>query len=177
MARSRHTWSPSKADSREQSGLRSNTHWSRRAHGPCYPVAAARGSAQALGGLDEPREEPVPDLLIEQWRQAAADLGLAIEAPFLLQLQDGRIEARLLLRNFGAANGMLIVTDFSVVRPFVDEVDAGGYGFSTLSEPSSRAAYDRDTFVEMLCDWGWSGPEQERPVWCVVADADSDQAD
>lgn len=71
---------------------------------------------------------------------------------------------------------MLIFTDFSVVQPFVDEVEVRGYGFSTLSEPS-RAAYDRDAFVEMLCDWGWSGPEQERPAWWVVADVDSDQAD
>ena len=44
----------------------------------------------------------MPDFLIEECRHAAADLGLAIEAPFLLQLQDGRIEARLRLRNFGA---------------------------------------------------------------------------
>jgi hypothetical protein len=117
----------------------------------------------------------VPDFLIEEWRQAAADLGLAIEAPFLLQLHDGRIEARLLLRNFGAANGMLIVTDFSVIKPFMDEVGTRGYGFSTLSEPSSRIAYDRDSFVQMLCDWGWSGPEEERPAWCVEAGAKSDE--
>lgn len=117
----------------------------------------------------------MPDFLIEEWRQAAADLGLAIEAPFLLQLQDGQIEARLLLRNFGAVNGMLIVTDFSVIRPFLQEIDACGYGFSTLSEPSSRVAYDRETFVEMLCDWGWSGPEEKRPTWCVDAGLEGDE--
>lgn len=117
----------------------------------------------------------MPDFLIEEWRQAAADLGLAIEAPFLLQLRDGRIEARLLLRNFGNANGMLIVTDFGVVEPFTDEVVARGYGYSTLSERISRAAYDRDAFVEMLRDWGWSGPEEERPAWCVEADVERNE--
>jgi len=119
--------------------------------------------------------DPMPDFLIEEWRQAAADLGLAIEAPFLLQLRDGRIEARLLLRNFGNANGMLIVTDFGVVEPFTDEVVARGYGYSTLSERISRAAYDRDAFVEMLRDWGWSGPEEERPAWCVEADVERNE--
>ena len=110
------------------------------------------------------------DFLIDEWRKAAADLGLMIEAPFFLQLRGGRIEVRLLLRHFGAANGTLIVTDFSVIRPFEDQVVALGYGYSTLSEPSSPVTYERDTFVEILCDWGWSGPEEKRPAWCVESD-------
>ncbi len=108
--------------------------------------------------------------MLEEWRRAAAELGLRIEAPFVVQLRTGRLEARLLLRHFGARNGMLIVTDFSVIEPFADEVVAVGYGYSTLSEPRSADGYDKETFVEMLWDWGWFGPDDERPAWYIEAD-------
>lgn len=117
----------------------------------------------------------IRDLLLEEWSEAARDLGLEIEGPFSLVLGTGAcIAARLLLKRFGAQKGMIIVTDFSTVAPFIDEIFAAGYGFSTLSEPSERDRYNRDVFIEMLRDWGWGGPEELRPGWCLPMDNDAD---
>ena len=111
------------------------------------------------------------DLFLEKWSEAARDLGLEIVAPFSIVLgNDSRIDARLLLKRFGARNGMVIVTNFPTVEPFIEEILAAGYGFSTLSEPSVSDHYDRDVFIEMLRDWGWSGAEDLRPEWCLPID-------
>lgn len=111
------------------------------------------------------------DRLLDEWTQAARDLDLDIQSPCLLHLESGaNIRARLLLKNYGAAKGMLVVTDYETIAPFADEIVAAEYGFSTLSEPSDRSHYDREVFVEMLRDWGWSGPETLRPEWCLPLD-------
>ncbi len=108
----------------------------------------------------------VGDLLLQMWNEAAADLGLEIQAPFELALQTGiRIEGRLLLKDYGAENGMIVVTDYSRVAESVDEIIAAGYGFSALSEPDRSDSYNRAGFIEMLQDWGWSGQEAARPAW------------
>ncbi len=108
------------------------------------------------------------DRLLEKWSEAARDLGLDIQFPFTLVLDCGaHIGARLLLKNFGFVNGMIIVTDFEPIRDFADEIVAAGYGFSTLSEPSAGDLYNREVFIEILRDWTWSGPEALRPKWCL----------
>lgn len=106
------------------------------------------------------------DPFLEVWQEAAIDLGLDVQAPFELDLQTGaRIKGRLLLKDFGAENGMIVVTDFSLVADSVDEIVAAGYGYSTLSELDRADSYDRSDFIEMLQDWGWSGPKAARPAW------------
>ena len=110
------------------------------------------------------------DGLIATWREAARDLGLRVEVPFALVLPSGAtVVARLLLRDFGATNGMLIVTDYSAVQPYAQAVIAAGFGYSTLPDPRPGEKYERQSFVEMLLDWGWSGAEHDRPHWCPEA--------
>jgi hypothetical protein len=100
----------------------------------------------------------MPDLLVEHWREAARDLGLNLEAPFVLLLPSGgEVPARLLLRHFGAAHGMIVVTDFEAIRCVCEQVVAAGYGFSTLSEPRPGERYDRESFITMLRDWDGRG--------------------
>jgi hypothetical protein len=109
------------------------------------------------------------DRLLEIWSEAARDLGLHIQFPFSLVLECGAmIEARFLLKNFGFENGMIIVTDYSTINGFGDEIVAAGYGFSTLSEPRAGDLYNREVFIDMLSDWTWSGPESLRPEWCPL---------
>lgn len=112
------------------------------------------------------------DRLLAIWREASRDLDLKIDAPFRLVLASGaEVDVRLRLRDFGAVNGMLIVTDFDLLAPHAKEVVTAGFGYSTLSEPRPDAEYDRESFVEMLEDWGWSGPEPGRPSWYSPARA------
>ncbi len=102
----------------------------------------------------------------ELWRLHAQKLGLRIEAPFVLSLSSKDLVVPILLRDFGAANGMLLVTDYATVPPHLEEIDDLGYRFSTLSEPTERQATpdDAQALVDMLNDWGWSGPGSP-PAW------------
>ncbi|HEX2572237.1 MAG TPA: hypothetical protein VH877_22020, partial [Polyangia bacterium] len=89
-----------------------------------------------------------------------------IVAPYELVIGPGRkVRAELLLKNFGAANGMLIFTSYAPVEPYEDEIPALGYGFSVLLGHAEEGGYDRQSFIDMLSDWGWAGPEAERPDW------------
>jgi hypothetical protein len=102
------------------------------------------------------------------WNQAAADLGLVIESPFELLLPSGgRVSAHLLVRNFGAPNGMLIVEGMDAINAYLDEVAECGYGFCVMREAELNHEYDRSSAIDMLSDWTWSGADADKPTWVL----------
>jgi hypothetical protein len=99
------------------------------------------------------------------WAHRASRFRLSVAIPFTLSLDRATLSAPVLLRQFGARNGMLLVTDYGMIRPHADRVAELGYGYSCLSEPSSPDEEDDDTaLLDMLRDWGWSG-EGTEPAW------------
>ena len=106
--------------------------------------------------------------LIEIWKKAAQDLGLDLQTPFSLQLPSGtQINATLLVRNFGARNGMLIFTRSQEVWDARSELADQGYGFSVWSVPGMDEVYVRNGYIEVLSDWGWAGPPGKKPTWLL----------
>ena len=104
------------------------------------------------------------------WQKAAEDLGLHVRLPFELVLGPGvRIRVPILIRDFGGPKGMLIIPDAvhgeSVKDEWLEEAVRAGYGFSVMSEPLAGERYDRDGYIEVLADWGWYGPERDKPAW------------
>jgi hypothetical protein len=100
------------------------------------------------------------------WKDAVEDLDLEIVCPFNFVLPNGRaLEPLFLLKNFGAANGMLIFGDFGDISSVVEDISCAGYGFSVLDDPFGEGVYSREDFIEMLSDWGWSGPKELAPNW------------
>ncbi len=98
------------------------------------------------------------------WKQVAEDLGLNVEAPFNLILENGTtIEFDALVRDFGAPLGMLITTDFKKVEKI--DLTKMGYGFSTMSHPAGNRGHDTASFKHVLKDWGWSGDPALVPAW------------
>jgi hypothetical protein len=97
------------------------------------------------------------------WRAAASDLGLELESPATIRLPGVTFCAVALLRHFGAKRGMVIVSDYAVVRPHQAELIDSGFGYSTMSDPIDP--YDRDGCLEVLRDWGWTGPAGASPQW------------
>jgi hypothetical protein len=79
------------------------------------------------------------------------------------------IHADLLVKNFGAQNGMLIITNYSIVKPHLEQIKKFGYGFCVLDNPDGKIVdlYNRKVFIEMLSDWGWSGEKDKKPKWLV----------
>jgi len=98
--------------------------------------------------------------------QACDELGLDVDREFTVTL-DGKyvIHAVVRVRDLGAENGMLVVSDYDEVKAHLAEITKAGYGFSVLDEPSALEEYDLDTYAQMFRDWGWSGVETQRPLW------------
>ena len=104
------------------------------------------------------------------WEEAAEDLGFHVRFAFELDLGAGvRMHIPVHLRGFGGPKGMLIIRDAeygkSIKDEWLEEAVQAGYGFSVMSEPVAGEEYDRDVFIEVLRDWGWYGPESDKPAW------------
>jgi hypothetical protein len=102
------------------------------------------------------------------WRVAAKELGLEVVMPFDLKTNAFSIRAEILLRHFGSPKGMLIVSDYRVIEPVRDQIIALGYGFATMTEPEHDWPFteeEKESFIEMLDDWRWSGPAEDSPEW------------
>ncbi len=108
----------------------------------------------------------ITNRLVKMWQTAAIDLKLEIETPFTLLLSSGEeVKGEILLKNFGATNGMIIIMQYDIVSPFIEEIVSMGYGFSVLDEPSEKEQYLQKDFVEILRDWDWHGEKCNRPTW------------
>ena len=93
--------------------------------------------------------------LQRQWRHAAQRFRLRVKTPFKLQLPDGtRVVADVLLRGYGAPQGMLIFSDYAGVAGKTDSVVAAGYGYSCMSHPSEAEIQSLEGFEDVLADWG-----------------------
>jgi hypothetical protein len=104
--------------------------------------------------------------LIEIWELASSDLNFIIESPFFIELSSGeKINAELLVRDFGPPKGMIIFTEFDVIAQHIEEIADMGFGFSVLDEPRENENYVQSDFIELLSDWGWSGDPTREPQW------------
>lgn len=104
--------------------------------------------------------------LVVLWKRAAQMLGFEIEAPYRLTLPSGHsIDAVVLVRGFGSRIGMLVINDYRTIQPHRDEIAALGYGYSVMGEPSDALINDPTGMLDVLRDWDWFGPDEERPAW------------
>ncbi len=99
------------------------------------------------------------------WKRVADDLDIRVEAPYEVRFSNGTsLQVDALVRDFGAERGMLVSNDPAVLRLYAALIRDEGYGYSSnvRGEP---LGYDLDGVTEMLKDWGWTGPDEERPCW------------
>jgi len=106
--------------------------------------------------------------LIEEWRKISQALSLDIIEQYILQFDSGSsIKSEFLLKNFGDEHGMLIIKDFQQIEDNEIEFDVAGYGCCVMNDIASAITSEIDPYdyIEVLRDWGWTGPESERPDW------------
>ena len=107
--------------------------------------------------------------LIQAWLTAAEDLRIEVTAPFVLRVDGGEIHCVALVRDFGHRNGMLVrgggATEWLEAKPLLDRAVDLGYGVTHLAK--SYAEYDRQSFIDTLNDWGWTGLPDAAPDWCT----------
>jgi hypothetical protein len=84
-----------------------------------------------------------------------------VQIPYRVTVEQRVVEIPVLLEDFGAQCGMLLVTEWSTIAPIADQLVVLGFGYSCLSEPSNTES--REGLAEMLSDWGWSRPDQPSP--------------
>lgn len=106
-----------------------------------------------------------PDLLIQESCQAAAAaLGVGITSPFVLVDADG-VEHNFiaLFKRVGSEKGTLVCQADEWVHKNQVAVRSGYY--CSGLHPDSYSKFDRALWLETLRDWGWHGPNWERPPW------------
>ena len=100
------------------------------------------------------------------WNEAATKLNLSIEFDFVLTLPSGNtIPTDLLVKDFGAEKGMLIVHDYNVVCEWVNEISELGYGFSVMDLPLDDEEFSEEDFISLLSDWGLSKESKNKYTW------------
>ena len=103
--------------------------------------------------------------------QGTAELKIRLSIEPRIILPDGKnlnVEAH--FPDFGFAKGTLIFEIHSPPeRDARQMLLAKNYSISTLSAPEPEMEFDRDSFVKMLSDWTWNGPDDESPV-CLLRD-------
>jgi hypothetical protein len=105
------------------------------------------------------------ELLGDQWRAAAAKLGVVAVVPFDLELPLGQV-ARFacLLPQFGGPRGMLLTPTYEHAA-FQAATDAG-YGVSVLDPDTSGVdSSDLADYIACLKDWEWRGGLSSVPDW------------
>ncbi|XDD49564.1 hypothetical protein AB3N59_14320 [Leptospira sp. WS92.C1] len=104
--------------------------------------------------------------LLQIWQLAALELQIEIEVPSSFSLPSGdKIDVTFIVKNFGAPNGMLIVSDYNSIHTFTEKILNAGYGYSTIDEPLESEEYSKENLKELLNDWGWCGPDSSKPSW------------
>ena len=97
------------------------------------------------------------------WAIAASDLGIRVTAPYVEKGASGdAIEFVALVRDFGARRGTY-VWYMPDPLPTTRLRHSVPYFVSALN-PALYEEYDRDRFIELLNQWGWTG-QGAPPDW------------
>lgn len=87
------------------------------------------------------------------WIDVSERFGLSIRLSFEVPLEKKVLVVPVLLEGYGAERGMLLVTDYELVRDVADEILALGFGFSCLDD-RPESPIDWQSVEEMVRDWG-----------------------
>jgi hypothetical protein len=102
---------------------------------------------------------------VQFWKRVAKDLRIEIEAPFRLALPGGaNLYVSALVKHFGRARGMVVDADYSIISPHIAALVEQDFGYCG-NVGGAPEIYDRTSMVEVLTDWGWSGPSDNKPDW------------
>jgi hypothetical protein len=98
----------------------------------------------------------------EAWLRAADELGIRITVPYVISSGRGPAVYVAFIPDFGGPRGMVVWPVAGKDDRLVAAREAALY-FSQLS--ASYSAFDRQLFIDTLTDWGWFGPDDDKPGW------------
>ncbi len=107
---------------------------------------------------------------IRAWQTASSELSFEVVAPFALRVETRVHQCLAWVPYFSGRRGNIVVAaelPYMPVDPiFKRDAAISQYSVSILDVKSYRA-YDRTRFIEMLNEWGYYGPPDKCPSWCV----------
>lgn len=103
--------------------------------------------------------------LASYWKEAGRRFGFQVITPYTLVLGNVSVPVEALLPEFGRPQGMLLVSDYASLQPYLQEIGTAGYGFSVLDADGFEPCLAE--VAEVLADWGWLGRGPE-PSWLRV---------
>ena len=103
--------------------------------------------------------------LVEQWQQAALDLGIRVTAPVELRDASGRpFTCEALVHDFGSQTGAVVVSP-KTERRVRAELRSIGDKLWVSGSGRRLTSYNQRLFIHELLDWGWFGKTGEEPGW------------
>jgi hypothetical protein len=100
-----------------------------------------------------------------KWMEAASDLQLSVELNSDIEIKPGvYLRSPVFVHEFGGEKGTLIFDSYNDVADFEEDLKIKGYGYS-VQKSYDRDIYDREIFIEMLTEWGWTGSPNSTPKW------------
>ena len=103
--------------------------------------------------------------LVEQWQNAAIDLGIKVTAPVELRDASGQsFTCEAFVHDFGSSTGAAVVSPKTERRVRAKLRSIGDELW--VSESGRRlTGYHRKHFIDQLLDWGWFGKPGSEPNW------------
>ena len=109
--------------------------------------------------------------LVKAWVKASEELGFRITAPYSFVCDSGVFECVAYLPDFGSISGIVVdqilPSEYWRTPGLREAVRAQGISYSAINV-EVYGSYDAEVFKEALRDWGFFGPESERPEWIWV---------
>lgn len=102
---------------------------------------------------------------VNAWAIASVELGIELEAPFILRA-NGREHLCIawLPHFFSAKRGVVVASLETDPVTFASDAESEGYAYS-LVNVQTYGQFDRDLFINTLKDWGYYGSEEKKPSW------------
>ena len=103
---------------------------------------------------------------VDSWARAAKDLGVDISGPMRITIGKVELNPDMLVRYFGATNGTFVFEKWPGIS-VLEELKRNGYTCSSFLGPKENNHASRDDLIDILSDWGWCGPENQKPSWLL----------
>lgn len=107
----------------------------------------------------------IDDDIEQAWLMASEELGIHVQAPFVLETATRIFQFEALIHDFGTSRGTIVGT--SSRRDGITECHDLGFAYSALG-PAYRY-YERRLFADTLNDWQWRGDPSAKPKWYTGA--------
>jgi hypothetical protein len=102
------------------------------------------------------------------WIEAGKALGIQVKVPFEFRVGDRVHKCLAFLPHFSGSGGLVIMgtrpPDFRADEAFKADAERCGYVWSFLNIDEYQK-FDGNLFRDTLREWGYTGPDAERPSW------------